>query len=233
MGIKSLLERQSPRLFEVLDAETAEKVQSCLTLRTYGDGELVNSRGDEVDHVLIVQSGALRISRIDQNGNEWIVAVLGKGQCIGQMQLLLGKPRTVDIYSEGESKLGALSRDDFLSLIDEQPEFCRALLVIALNRFHDSLELIDDFGRLPLVVRTAKLIGTLQRAENDSAIVEWNQTNLALVLGASRVAVGTALQQLSASGLIEIEYGRIRVIDDDKLADWCLNASGETMRPLQ
>jgi CRP/FNR family cyclic AMP-dependent transcriptional regulator len=229
MGIKSLLERQSPRLFEVLDAETAEKVQSCLTHQTFGDGELVNSRGDEVDHVLIVQRGAVRISRIDQGGNERIVAVLGKGQCIGQMQLLLGKPRTVDIYSEGESELGMLSRDDFFSLVDEQPEFCRALLVITLNRFHDALETIDDVGRLPLLIRTAKLIGTLPRAESDKTIVEWNQANLALVLGASRVAVGTALNQLSAAGLIEIEYGRIRVIDDGKLAEWFYNASGEAL----
>lgn len=230
MGMKSLLERESPKLFEVLDPEMAEKVQATLRTRSYGDGELVSARGDRVDHVLIVQSGALRLCRIDQEGHERIIAVLGAGQCIGQMQLLLGKPRTVDIYAEGKSVLGLMTRDQFLALVDEQPEFCLALLVVTLSRLHDTLETMDDLGRLPLAVRTAKLIGTMQRSARDSSVIDWNQTNLALVLGASRVAVGNALNQLSAASLIEIEYGRIRILDDNKLAEWFYNASGEPIK---
>lgn len=229
MGIKSLLERESPTLSELLSPAVAEKVQETLRTREYCDGELIGARGDRIDHVIVVQTGALRVCRIDQDGHERIIAVLGTGQCIGQMQLLLNKPRTVDIYSEGKSVLGLLSRNEFFALLDKHPEFCRALLVITLSRFHDALEAMDDVGRLPLIVRAAKLIGRMQRSASDNSIVEWNQSNLALVLGASRVAVGSALNDLAASGLIRIEYGRIRVLDDAKLANWFLNASGEPM----
>jgi len=67
---------------------------------------------------------------------------------------------------------------------------------------------------LPLKKRLANFL--LKNAD-DLGVLELPQSVLARNLGVSRYAVGTQLQTLKRLSLIEIEYGRVRVIDPDQL----------------
>jgi CRP/FNR family transcriptional regulator len=223
-----LFERQSPSLMETLEARTREAVIKKARRLVFSDGEMINLRGEPVDKLYIVRSGACRMCRIDQNGREKLIAVFGPGQAIGVLQLLLEKPRTVDIFADGATELWSISRDSFSQLQDEYPDFTKALLTIMLHRFNSVLEQLDDNDRLPLVVRVAKLLVSMH-ASSDATTIDWSQSDLALLLGSSRVATGKALRQLSDEEMISLQYASIKVSDIDKLKDWVFYQTGDIL----
>lgn len=61
--------------------------------REYQTGDVLFREGDSGDHMLVVQSGAVRITK-KMAGDEKVLAVLGPGEFLGEMAILNGKPRT-------------------------------------------------------------------------------------------------------------------------------------------
>jgi len=195
---------------------------------SFSENEMIDLRGEPVDKLFIVKSGACRMCRIDKNGREKLIAVLGPGQPFGAMQLLLKKNRTVDIFAQGKTELWAISQDSFTQLLDAHADFTKALLVTTLYRFNSVMEQLDDNDRLPLIVRVAKLLLSMQ-ASVQSDNIDWSQSDLALLLGASRVATGKALRQLSDEGLISLNYASVEILNIDDLKQWVFKRTGDIL----
>ena len=78
---------------------------------------------------------------------------------------------------------------------------------------------MDDLRRLPLEVRVARFIHrALAKAMNHNG----RQEDLAFTFRVSRVSMGEVLKKLEGSGLIEIDYGRIKVPIFKDLEEWLL-----------
>lgn len=226
--MKRLLERHSPRLMDAIKPQTRDRIHQMAVQHRFTDGEMVGLRGETVDRLSIVFSGACRMCRIDLDGRERLIAVLGEGQTIGAMQLLLDKPRTVDVFSVGETEIGSITNDQFQLLLEEHSDFAQALLLISMRRFSEAMEQLDDSERLPLVVRIAKLLLSMLQGAS-SLELDWSQTDLAQMLGASRVAVGKSLRELADLGFIDLRYASVKVIDSEALKRWVNKETGDVL----
>jgi len=226
-----LLDHGSLKFLDLLSPEVQAAIEAVERRHTYKDGRTIFSAGDEGDRLIIVRSGAVRMGRISPSGRETILAVLGEGHFIGIMGVLSGRKRTQNAVALGETTVGYVQKADFLALMAEYPEIASAALPTTLSRLNVALNMLDDLRLLPLPAYTAVCLQNMLDASQDPGVLHWNQSELAIAVGASRVSVGKALKLLEGEGLIVLKYGAIEVPDAQALSDWIDNARAEHLSP--
>ena len=226
-----LLDHGSLKFLELLSAEVQAEIGAVERRRTYNDGQMIFSTGDAGDRLMIVRSGAVRVGRISPNGRETILAVLGAGHFLGIVGVLTGRRRTQTAIAVGETTVGYVQKNDFLSLMEKHPEIASAALPITLNRLNLALRMLDDLRFLPLPAYTATMLLNMLEDSEVPGVLQWNQSDLAVAVGASRVSVGRALKTLEKNGLITLGYGAIEIPDTKALSDWVDAARAEHLSP--
>lgn len=225
-----LLDHGSLKLVDLLSESANRAIEAIERRFTYEDGRMIFGAGEADQRLLIVRSGGVKMGRVGADGRETILAVLGPGHFIGLVGVMVGRVRGQDAVAVGETTLGHLDKAEFLALMDAHPEIARAALPAALSRLSAALNFIDDVRRLPLAVHTAVLVQSMLKASGEAGVIRWNQSDIALAVGASRVSVGKALKQLENAGFILQKYGVIEVCDPKGLAAW-IDAARATHMP--
>ncbi|GHV44696.1 hypothetical protein FACS189492_1430 [Clostridia bacterium] len=93
------------------------------SLQDYADGETIFREGDQSCEMFVVQSGLVSVW---QNGVE--IAVLGKGEFLGEMSLLESLPRSATAVARGPARLLCIQPGGFLLKIRRDPTFAFELL---------------------------------------------------------------------------------------------------------
>ncbi|MCV6587043.1 MAG: Crp/Fnr family transcriptional regulator [Marinibacterium sp.] len=215
-----LLDHGSLKFLDLLSPEVQAAIEAAERRHTYEDGQMIHSSGDDSDRLIIVRSGAVRMGRINPNGREAMLAVLGPGHFIGIIGVLTGRKRNQNAVAMGDTTVGFLKKSDFLSLMKKHPEIAGAALPITLSRLNVALSMLDDLRLLPLPAYTAVMLLNMHQGSDVPGVLQWNQSELAVAVGASRVSVGKALKKLEAEGLIALKYGAIEIPDVQALSDW-------------
>lgn len=99
--------------------------KSCLNLEKR---EVLFKEGDNADAVFCVQTGKFKISREVVDGKRQIMDVLGPGAVLGYHSLLSGKSFSFSAEAMEPAKVCRISRDQFLSLVHNDPKFTREIL---------------------------------------------------------------------------------------------------------
>ncbi len=73
------------------------------------------------DSMYIITEGSLEVSIINNEGKEVIVATLWPGQCVGEMSLLTGAPRSADVYSRTAATLLEIKKQDLAPILKNNP----------------------------------------------------------------------------------------------------------------
>jgi CRP/FNR family transcriptional regulator len=109
----------------VLSLEERDALVAAGRTRTLKRGEMLFAAGDEDAACATLVSGALKVSSIDQDGNEQILALVHPAGFIGE---LFAPFAHHDVVALTESKLCTFARSDTERAIDEYPALARALL---------------------------------------------------------------------------------------------------------
>jgi CRP-like cAMP-binding protein len=102
-------------------------------IQTYPKEHLLFTEGETGNTMYIIQEGSVKITKIVDN-KEVILAVLNKGDIFGEMALLEDKPRaaTAEVYED--CKLLAVNRDNFSTLIKDQPDMVVRMATLMSER---------------------------------------------------------------------------------------------------
>ncbi|HHJ06010.1 MAG TPA: cyclic nucleotide-binding domain-containing protein, partial [Anaerolineae bacterium] len=123
MDLKSIL-RGVP-LFNNLNDEDLTLLASKLRKEDYPKGTTLFKKGDVGDTMYIVESGQLTV--IGDAGDEPI-ALMGPGNFVGDIALLLPEPRTATVEVSIDARLWLLGQKDFDQLIDTRPALALEML---------------------------------------------------------------------------------------------------------
>jgi CRP/FNR family transcriptional regulator len=213
------------RLLAGLDAAALDALLPATRSRRYRSGEAIFHAEDPGDALFVVADGAVRIVVPSADGaGEAILAVVGPGEAFGELAVLDGAPRSTDAVAAAPTRLVAVGREALLRLVDEDPDFRRALLVSIAAELRRVTEQLADQRFLDLPGRLARHLSraaTGRPPDPDGAIrVERgvSQADLAAMVGGSRQSVNRALGDLAARGLVRVERDAIAVLDPAGLA---------------
>ena len=201
-----LLERCS--LFCGLPTATLDHITRAVQPITIKQGKVLFRRGDTVNGCYTIFSGAMKVSRFEENDKETFLAIVGVGDIIGEIGLVDRKPRSATVTALCDCELGLLSLRDFERLAMENSEVYRYLLVSLCARMRETNETVRtrDFSlcyRLSQIF--LQLIDKFGVSLPDGRILinqKITQTELGSMAGFSREIVNRQLSKWRKAQLI-------------------------------
>ena len=96
-------------------------------------GETVMRAGDAADCLYLVAAGRLRVlATVD--GEERVLAEIGRGDVVGEMALIIDRPRTADVVALRDTHLLRLGSDAFVDFTAAFPAAYRAISTATVDR---------------------------------------------------------------------------------------------------
>lgn len=124
---------QQVPLFAGLGAEDLTAVAGRLTVERYGPGQDVVRQGDPGNKLYVLAEGQAEVVVPDGLG-ERRVNTLNTGDYFGEMAVLTGEPRTATVRTTQPAELYALTRADFLALMERETAVREAVTTTVADR---------------------------------------------------------------------------------------------------
>lgn len=129
-------------LFRGIPSKTLSHHLGESKFRTLNSGEMLLSAGQVNDVVYIVLSGRLSVQLKEANVES--IAMLGEGECVGEMSILGDAPVSAYVIAATSCKLLAIDRDAILNLIDSSLEAAHNMLSILTKRIRLADQLMAE-----------------------------------------------------------------------------------------
>ncbi len=97
-------------------------------VRQYQAGQILCIEGDPGDHLIVLEVGQLRISRITPMGDEVVLSVVDAPDAVGELALLDGAPRDATVTAQRAVTVRLVPRSVFMGLIKREPQAVMGLL---------------------------------------------------------------------------------------------------------
>jgi CRP/FNR family transcriptional regulator len=150
--------------------------------------------GDEDAACATLGSGALKVSSIDQDGNEQILALVHPAGFIGE---LFAPFAHHDVVALTESKLCTFARSDTERAIDEYPALARALLRRSQADLLATRNLLELTGHASAEAGLAALLHDFAAAASDSSCHVAREFDLPLTRGEIANMLGLTIETVS------------------------------------
>lgn len=108
-------------LFGDLPQDMLKEIARKMAQRALGKDEELFHKGDPGDALYVIRTGWVKIVTENAHGEELILNQCGPSDAIGEMALVDGQPRSASVIAQSDTEILRLSRDDFLSVLDNRP----------------------------------------------------------------------------------------------------------------
>ncbi|HMS21290.1 Crp/Fnr family transcriptional regulator [uncultured Sphingorhabdus sp.] len=179
-------------------------------------GTVLFHADDECPGFVIVRSGTIRVSLIAENGREITLYRVRPGEvCLQTFGCLVeGRRYSAEGIAETDIVAELVPATDFHRLVSEDDDFRTHLFAAVAHRFADLEQLVED---VVLIGFEARLARALLRLRDTADGIDTTHEALAIDTGSGRAAVSRQLGRFAKDGLIELQRGRIGIIDSARL----------------
>lgn len=126
---------RSLKFFETMNMVMLERVLEGLQVFEFHRGEKICVQGEAGDTFFVVQQGSLEVSvRRGSLSLSKQVAILGPGDCFGEMALLRQAPRNATVECRTPSRIFVLPSRHFQAVLEQNPEFSAHIRDLAATR---------------------------------------------------------------------------------------------------
>jgi CRP/FNR family transcriptional regulator, cyclic AMP receptor protein len=180
-------------------------------LRSYRRGQIVFTRGDPGETVIVVVSGRVKMTVRSADGGELTLAIIHAGGLTGEVGVVDGGPRSADAETLEDTQLLLIPRDAVRDVCARVPSAAQALtnsIAATLRRLTDATA---DLVFLDLPRRVAKLLLSQPRGDDGIIRFRMSQEEMAHQAGSTRQSVNAALRGFERRGWIEMHDRAISV----------------------
>ncbi len=209
-------------VFEGLTAEEMTRLDEMTRMSTIRPHQPITFPDEVTKNIYVLKKGHVKISRIDADGREMILEIVGPGELFGELSLLgdNAEGQTSDlVQSLDDVLICAIRSDDFESMMRGSPELTFRVtkrIGMRLRRFEERVtDLVFKDVRqriLAFLLRYAEEFGNV-RDGSVSIPLHLSHQEIALLTGAARQTVTTILNQLRAEDLIDFSRTGITLRD--------------------
>ncbi len=205
--VAGLLERTG--LFSGLPKAAIGEIAAGMRAESYTAGQVIFSRREPGTSLYLISSGRVRLSIETAEGRELTYRNCETGEIMGEIAALDGGPRTADAVAVTPVTAHALTAQRLSEIMERHPAIARTALRFVCTRLRDTATQLSEIALYPIERRVARfLVSALQLGGHDLNAADvpidlkMSQSELALLLGASRPKVNVALGALGQAKAI-------------------------------
>src|SRR5262245_32128008 len=187
-------------LFAGLGKPTLTALAGAMRAETFTAAQVIFSRNERGTSLYLVTSGRVRLSVSNDEGRELTFRFAEAGDIMGEIAALDDGPRTADAVAVTDVEAQALTSTRLAEIMDDHPAVVGTALRFVCGRLRDTSTQLEEIALYPIERRVARfLVSALQLGGHDLTApavplqLEMTQTEMALLLGASRPKVNVAL----------------------------------------
>ena len=206
-------------LFAGLEEGQLDKIWNLSVEQKFRKNEMILFE-DELDtRLFIIIKGIIKLTRISEDGREFIFSFLGEGDFFGELSLLDEEIRSTNAVAVKDSIILSFNRSDYVKMFRQFPQITLNLLREITQRLRERDRMIKSMS---LQNATGKVACTILRFADDSGDINLGQVeiprlpphrDLANMVGTSRETISRALNWLTEQGYLQKVGGRFIIKD--------------------
>lgn len=208
-----------------LPACELERLTPFLHERTFPANVSVLAAQQPGEAVYFIAEGSVKVQAISPDGTQVILAVLGPGEMVGEMSAADSLGRSASVVTLEKTTFVWMDRVTFRAGLTESATLARNLAEILSKRLRLTNANLLSLAALDVPGRVASQLLALaneygqETPEGIRIPIKLTQSDLAALVGASRVRVNQALGYFRQRGAVSVgKDGRISVLDTNALA---------------
>lgn len=209
--------------FRVLDAEQQARVERDLSVQQVVAGSIIERKGELAQAWIGVLAGLVKVSVGNSEGKVASLTGVPAGGWIGEGSLLKREVRKYDIVALRDSVVARLPGATFDWLLDTSIPFNRYLLHQLNERVAQFIGKAEYDRLLDPDARVARCLAELFNPllyPGMGMRLAITQEEVGYLARVSRQRANQALRKLEEAGLLNVEYGAVRVLDLDGLKQY-------------
>jgi CRP/FNR family transcriptional regulator, cyclic AMP receptor protein len=202
-------------MFADLGTDELARISGLCHTQQLGQGAVLFQKGDSGDALFGVRRGQIRIETGAADGSRLTLNFMGPGDLFGEVAVLDGQSRTADATAGEPTELFVLRREDFLSHLEREPRVAIKIIQLLCQRIRWQSERMEESVLQPLPVRLARRLCAL--ATDYGSEVHISQEQLGIFVGAARESVNRQLQLWRKDDILDLQRGRILLLNMNRL----------------
>lgn len=213
---------RSVPVFKGLNNDDIKDLNQVIQSRTYSKGDIIFREGDVSEALVVVHKGAIKVSKVSEEGKEQIIRILFPGDFFGQYALLDNKKHYADAEVLEETTVCLLYKKDFKDILERNPAMAMNFMIALSDLLQMADEWIGTISLLEVERRLAKALLLFYNKEHKSDFFQLPvpKKDFASLIGASPETLSRKLVSLESNLIIEQDGRRgIRIVDLEKLTE--------------
>lgn len=202
-------------LFSGLNREELVYLSERMTIRSFPKNTVILSEDEPAHALYVITDGRVKITKVDTEGKEVIIAMLSRGDYFGEAGLIDNEVWPGNVIAKEKCEIRVFRKNDLHPILMRNPQLAMSIVKGLINRLRDayvkiaSLALKDVYGRIvQLLLDLAS-----ESAEGHRIIDEpLTQQEIASMIGSSREMVSRIIGELVKGGYISIDNKRITIL---------------------
>lgn len=192
-------------------------VEQRTVMREVRRREILYLPGDAGDRIYLLKRGVVKISAIQEDGREVLLALLHKGEVFGEEAVLDTAPRDHMAEAYEDALICIITRQDFMDMLRSNPEMSfkvTKLIGLRLKTFRTRVERLLFKGGSQRLAATLLELGREHGVADAQGVLvplRLSQQDLANLIGVTRESVNLALSDFWRRGLVVLESRAIRL----------------------
>jgi len=204
-------------IFSNLTREEMLEVAAITRSETFQKNERIYSAGDKGGKLYVLHTGRVKIYRLNANGKEQVIRVVGPGEFMGEISLFSPLPLTENAEALEPTTMCIIEGEKLKELMKKYTSIAFKILEELSRRLEKAGNLIETINLNTVEQRLAQALIDMSAGKKE---VHLNMTkgDFASQLGMSQETLSRKLTAFQEEGLIKVEgHRKIIVLDRDGL----------------
>ena len=205
------LEQNYGYLFE---EELLDEISKVGSFKSIPAGTILIDRGDYIKTMPLILSGAVKVLREDEKGDDLIIYFIEQGDtCAMTITCCMGETKSsIRAIAETDTTMLMIPVQKMQEWMHKYKSWQSFILQSYHSRMNELLEAIDSIAFLKMDERLLKYLRDKAMVNRDEVIHTTHQ-DIAYDLHTSRVVISRVLKKLERENKIELHRNNIKVID--------------------
>jgi CRP-like cAMP-binding protein len=187
--------------------------------RSFARGAVIVAENDHATEVYIILGGFVKVLNNTYGGDQAMIAIRTRGDLIGELAALDGKPRTSSVIAAGPTLVRVVDGLTFRSFGTRHPAAADAISRSVVGKLRTATRYRAENGQATVLTRVARVLEHLAdgygEPDTDGLLIDvpLPQHDMASLVGVSERSVYRAYEVLRRIGAIGSGYRRVVVHD--------------------
>jgi len=212
---------QENRYLSGLDDQILNYLAEHTRLIAYDADETIIHEGRACHGLAIIESGRVKIFKDSSSGREMIFNVMEKGESFNEVPVFDKSENPVNVSAVLSTRIWLIEADALRKVVADHPHACQKIIINLAQNLRMMVGKVAELSFYNVTARLARLLRDLPESQlRGSGTSRLTQDDMAARIGTVREVVARSMKEMEKVGAIDIERGKITILNQEKLIDW-------------